>query len=302
MTEHDNAYAGLADAGDEAHWAFGTGFDDPLAGVDTTLPADVEGAALAAYCLMLADDALVLAQRLGEWIAHGPELEEEVALANIGLDLLGQARLLYTRAAAADPTVVPALPDGSPVPAEDALAYFRGPAEFRNVRLVELPNGDFARTLARLLVFATWRLALLQRLTASRDQVLAAVASKGLKELTYHRDYAARWVVTMAGGTAESRRRIEEGLAVVWPYVEELFAAQPVEEALTHQGVAVEPGALREECDRILDVVLTRSQLDRPTVAAAPLPGGREGRHTDDLTDLLGELQSVARAHPSGRW
>jgi hypothetical protein len=193
MNDHDNAYTGLIEAEDDARWAFGTSFDDPLAGVDTTLPADVDGAALAAYCLMLGDDALVSAQRLAEWSTHAPELEEEVALANIGLDLLGQARLLLARAAAADFHVVPALPEGSPVPAEDALAFFRDEHAYRNVRLTEQDNGDFARSMARLLVFSTWRLAVLQRLTASRDAVLAAVASKGVKELTYHRDYAARW-------------------------------------------------------------------------------------------------------------
>jgi ring-1,2-phenylacetyl-CoA epoxidase subunit PaaC len=173
MSEHDSvdhgAYTSLVEADDDARWAFGTSFDDPLAGVDTTVPRGVDATALATYCLMLADDALVLAQRLGEWTTHAPEIEEEVALANIGLDLLGQARLLLARAAAADPGVVPALPEGSPVPVDDRLAFFRDAGAFRNVHLVEQPNGDFAATMARLLVFSAWRLALLDHRRGGRE-------------------------------------------------------------------------------------------------------------------------------------
>jgi ring-1,2-phenylacetyl-CoA epoxidase subunit PaaC len=299
---HDNAYAGLldADTGPEAHWAFGTGFDDPLAGVDTSLPEGVDGATLATYCLMLGDDALVLAQRLGEWVAHGPELEEEVALANIGLDLLGQARLLYTRASAADPACVPVLPEGSPVPPEDALAFFRDADGFRNVRLVEQPRGDFAVTLVRLLAFSTWRLALLERLRHSNDPVLAAVAGKGLKEVTYHRDHAARWVVTLAQGTEESRRRVVAALDALVPWVDELFAPVAAETELP--GVAVVSADTRGEYDGIWHFVLGRADLTMPEAPPADLPGGRDGVHTDHLDALLAELQSVAREHPLGVW
>src|SRR5919107_1711562 len=155
----DSVYAGLHL--DDAHvaaggWAFGTSFEDPLAGVDTTVPDGVDRRDLAAYCLMLGDDALVLSHRLSEWCSRAPDLEEDIALANTALDLLGQARLLLARAAAADPDVVPVLPEGSPVPPEDALAFFREAGEFRNVRLVEPDNGDFAMTVVRLLVFSTW--------------------------------------------------------------------------------------------------------------------------------------------------
>src|SRR6478736_3548051 len=169
---HGSVYDGLL-GGDPSHWAFGTDFEDPLAGVDTTMPDGVEAADLGAYCLMLADDALVASQRLSEWCSRAPDLEEDIALANIALDLLGQARLLLARAAAADPSVVPALPEGSPVPAEDALAFFRDADDFRNVRLAEVPNGDFADAVVRVLLFSTWRLALFERLAGSRDAVLA---------------------------------------------------------------------------------------------------------------------------------
>jgi ring-1,2-phenylacetyl-CoA epoxidase subunit PaaC len=303
VNDHDSAYAGLVDANEHDQWAFGTSFDDPLAGVDTTLADGIDGADLAAYCLMLGDDALLAAQRLSQWSTKAPELEEEVALANIGLDLLGQARLLLARAAAADPTVVPPLPAGSPVPAEDALAFFRDEPQFRNVRLVELDNGDFACSITRLLVFSTHRLALLQRLRTSRDNVLAAVAAKGVKEITYHRDYAARWLVTLACGTAESRRRVEAALLVVWPYATELFTAHPVEQRLAESGAGVDPSTLRDEFDSVMTEVFHAAELPHPSVADAPDGGGhRDGNHTDAMAALLGEMQSLARQHPTGVW
>src|SRR6478672_12165870 len=214
---HDSVYDEDLLGGDATHWAFGTSFEDPLAGVDTTIPDGVDHEELAAYCLMLGDDALIYSHRLSEWCSRAPDLEEDIALANIALDLLGQARLLLARAAAADPSVVPALPDGSPVPPEDALAFFREAGELRNVRLTAVANGDFAHTIARLLVLSCARLALLQGLTTSRDTVLAAVAAKGVKELAYHRDYAGRWFLTLAQGTEESRGRLVAALEEIWP-------------------------------------------------------------------------------------
>jgi ring-1,2-phenylacetyl-CoA epoxidase subunit PaaC len=276
-----------------------------LAGVDTTLADGIDGADLAAYCLMLADDALISAQRLAQWCAKAPELEEEVALANIGLDLLGQARLLLARAAAADPSILPPLPVGSPVPAEDALAFFRDEEQFRCVRLVELENGDFACSIARLVAFATYRLALLCRLRASRDPVLAAVAAKGVNELTYHRDYAARWLVTLAGGNDESRRRVHAAVDRVWPYVDELFRPHPIEKRLADADAAVDPCELRAEFDAVIAQIFRAADLPIPTprpAAAAAGRTGRDGVHTPVLGELLAEMQSVARAHPLGRW
>ncbi|MGN6781140.1 MAG: 1,2-phenylacetyl-CoA epoxidase subunit PaaC, partial [Marmoricola sp.] len=246
VTDHDADHASVYDGlleGDDSRWAFGTSFEDPLAGVDTTIPAGVDHAALATYCLMLGDDALVASHRLSEWCSNAPDLEDDIALANIALDLLGQARLLLARAAAADPDVVPVLPDGSPVPAEDALAFFRDADAFRNVRLLEAPHGDFAETVARLLTFASWRLAVMERLVASADTVLAAIATKAVKELAYHRDYAGRWVVTLARGTAESRRRMTTGLAAVWPWRWELDRTTPAERALGGARVGGDPPA-----------------------------------------------------------
>ncbi|MBO0609082.1 1,2-phenylacetyl-CoA epoxidase subunit PaaC [Myceligenerans salitolerans] len=302
-TDHDNAYAGLLV--NDAHWAFGTDFEDPLAGVDTTVPDGVEPSVLAAYCLMLGDDALVASERISEWCSRAPDLEEDIALANIALDLLGQARLLLARAAAADPSVVPALPGDSPVPDEDRLAFFRDDRQFRNVRLAELPNGDFGETITRILLLSIWRLALFERLTGSRDAVLAAVAAKGVKELTYHRDFAGRWFLTLAQGTDESRRRVTAALTDLMPYWAELFGTHDVEAAAAASGVGVDPGQVAGEADAVLDQVLAVSGVDRPE--AAPRAGvrgrtGRDGLHTEALSRLLAETQSVARAHPRGRW
>ena len=304
LPDHDSVYDGLL-GGDDSQWAFGTDFEDPLAGVDTTVPDGVDTHELATYCLMLADDALVMSHRLSQWCSNAPDLEEDIALANIALDLLGQARLLLARAAAADPSVVPALPEGSPVPPEDALAFFRGDREFRNVRLVETDNGDFAVTIARLLLFSTWRLALLQRLAASRDHVLSAVAVKGVKEMTYHRDYAGRWFLTLARGTEESRRRLVAGLEATWPLHAELFTTHRVELVAADSGVGVDPADVADEVDVLLEQVFSMSGVDRPEVA--PLAGvrgetGRDGLHTEAFSRLLAEMQVVARAHPMGQW
>lgn len=310
---HDSAYDGLLDhhtAVDDSQWAFGLSHpglqsDDPLAGVDASIPPGVDRSVLATFCLMLGDDALVYSHRLSEWCSRGPDLEEDIALTNIALDLLGQARLLLTRAALADPGVVPALPAGSPVPAEDALAYFRDDAAFRNVRLVEAENGDFAVTIVRLLLFSTWRLALLQRMRASIDAVLAAIAEKGVKEVTYHRDYAGRWFLTLARGTEESRSRLLAGLELVWRMRDELFLPSPAETEVAAAGVGVDPATVAEEVSVVLDQVFTASGVEVPHVPqTGPVNGGRgrDGRHDEVFSLMLAQMQSVARAHPSGRW
>ncbi len=294
MTEDEfTAYHALGEDADDHRWAFGTGFTDPLEGVDTTVPAGVDGQALAAYCLMLGDDALIYSHRLQQWLTRAPELEEETALGNIALDLLGQARMLLARAGRAD---------GSGRD-EDSYAFFRDESGFRNVRMVERPDADFAELLARLLVFASWRLALFDGLRSSADPVLSAIAGKGVKELTYHRDYAAQWVIRLGDGTETSHAKMQRGLDVVWPLVDELFTEHSVERALP--GVAVNAGALRPEVDVVLDTVLATAGLDRPTVGALAAVGGRTGRdglHTEAMGYVLAELQSVARAHPDATW
>src|ERR1700689_1238707 len=198
MTEDEfAAYQSLAGDVEDPRWAFGTGFTDPLEGIDASVPDGVDAAALAAYCLMLGDDALISSHRLQQWMTRLPELEEETAVANIALDLLGQARMLLARAGLAEG-------EGRQ---EDRLGFFREGNEFRNVRLVGGPHAPFGR------------------LAASRDPVLAAIAAKGVNELSYHRDYAAQWVIRLGDGTRLSHEKMHAALGVIWPLVDELFRA-----------------------------------------------------------------------------
>jgi ring-1,2-phenylacetyl-CoA epoxidase subunit PaaC len=288
--------------GGEGQWAFGTGFDDPLAGVDTTVPDGVDPADLGAYCLMLGDDALVLAQRLTQWVTAAPELEEEVAIGNTALDLLGQARLLLARAGSVGVFGRSRALATSSIPDEDALAYFRDPDEFRNTGLVEAPNGDFGQTMVRLLVASTVRLAAFAGLRGSRDPVLAAIAAKGVPELTYHRDHAARWVLRLGDGTAESHGRTQAGVDAVWPLLADLFSPTDVETRLTAAGVAVDPAELRDEVHDVLTEVLTRATLDVPGWPVHLPARGRTGQHSPELTGLLAEMQGLARQHPAATW
>jgi ring-1,2-phenylacetyl-CoA epoxidase subunit PaaC len=290
----DTAYEAISEETDTGHrWAFGTGFTGPLDGVDTTLPDGVAGADLAQYCLMLGDDALVYSHRLQQWMTRLPELEEETALANIALDLLGQARMLLARAGLAE----------GKGRQEDQLAFFRDEHEFLNVRLVEALDADFAELAGRLLIFSAWRLALFSQLAESADPVLAAIAAKGVKELTYHRDYAAQWVIRLGDGTPLSHAKMQAALGVVWPLVEELFEADPVTAALP--GVAADPAGVRGEVGAVLDDVLDAATLDRPgnaPMARVAGKSGRDGVHTEAFGYLLAELQSLARAHPGATW
>jgi ring-1,2-phenylacetyl-CoA epoxidase subunit PaaC len=311
--EHDptDAYRSLAESvdHDDPRWAFGTaatgtGIEDLAAEITSPVPDGVDAADLAAYCLMLGDDALVLAQRLTEWVTNAPELEEEVALANIALDLLGQARVLLARAGHVE--AVSTAGSARASRDEDALAYLRPEAEFRNVALAELPDElDFARAVARLLLFSTWRLALLHRLRDSHDAVLAAVAAKGVKEVAYHRDYAARWTLRLGDGTAVSHRRMQDALDAVLPYAEELFRTSDVERRLVAAGVAVDPATVRAEVDAVLAEVFSAATLRRTDVRPIGTTGGRSGRqglHTEYLGPLLAVLQSLARQHPGATW
>jgi ring-1,2-phenylacetyl-CoA epoxidase subunit PaaC len=292
MNNDDNPYDLLgADDGDDHRWAFGTGFTDALEGIDTAIPVSVDRDALGTYCLMLGDDALIYSHRLQQWITRMPELEEETALANVALDLLGQARMLLARAG----TVLGRT--------EDQLAYFRDENEFRNVRLVERLDEDFAELVTRLLVFSTWRLATFEALTTSKDPVLAAIAGKGVKELSYHRDYAAQWVVRLGDGTELSKARAQAALGIVWPLVDELFRTNDTEKALPR--AAVDSTTLRGAVDVVIDTVLATAGLERPD--AAPLAAvagrtGRDGLHTEALGYVVAELQSVARQDPDATW
>ncbi|HEX5857461.1 MAG TPA: 1,2-phenylacetyl-CoA epoxidase subunit PaaC [Microbacterium sp.] len=242
---------------------------------------------VAAYALGLGDDALILAQQLGWWISRAPELEEDIALANIALDLLGHARSLLRYAGTADGRT------------EDDLAYWRGEAEFRSRWLFEQPNGDFAHTIVRQLLASAYFRALYAGLAASADPTLAAIAAKAEKEVAYHLDHAEQWMRRLALGTDESRRRTMAALADLWPYVGELFADDAASRSLP--GIAALPSSLRNEVDAELAGILAACDLEAPTVPFSS-GGGREGRHSSYLGFLLAEMQVLARQHPGATW
>ncbi|MFJ6374536.1 1,2-phenylacetyl-CoA epoxidase subunit PaaC [Pseudarthrobacter oxydans] len=249
----------------------------------------------AEYALRLGDDALILAQRLGHWISRAPELEEDIALGNIALDELGHARSFLSYAGGAMTN-----DDGS-ARSEDDLAYFRREHEFRSVQLFEQPNGDFAATIARQFVVSYYQFLLYSRLTESQDATLAAIAAKAVKEVDYHRDHAAQWVLRLAGGTEESRKRMIHGFRIMWPYVEELFRDDALTERLAEAGIAVAPSSLKEDFDRLTGEILNEAELEVPDVPAAP-GGGRQGRHSEHLGYILAEMQVLAREHPGAKW
>lgn len=248
------------------------------------IPASAD---VAEYALRLGDDALILSQQLGAWISRAPELEEDVALANIALDLLGHARSLLRYAGAFDGRT------------EDDLAYFRDEPEFRSAWIVEQPNGDFAQTIARQFVVSTYMFELYAALRKSTDRTFSAVAEKALKEVDYHRDHAVQWMLRLAGGTEESRARIIRATTDVWPYVDELFRDDKLVERLGD--AAARPSTLRPGFDAVVSTMFAEAQLDVPTVAASSA-GGRHGTHATPFGHLLAEMQVLARRHPGATW
>jgi ring-1,2-phenylacetyl-CoA epoxidase subunit PaaC len=238
------------------------------------------------YTLRLGDDALISAQRTAEWIAAAPQLEEDVALGNIGLDQLGQARSLLQYAGSLAGRT------------EDELAYFRDEREFLNLQLCELPNGDFAHAMARLLFFATYQHLLYEELRLSADETLSGVAGKAVKEVAYHVDHATQWVLRLGDGTDESHRRMQDALDALFPYTAEMFES---DELVQRLDVAVDPSTFQQAwLDRVMAVV-DESTCAWPT-SSYQHSGGRDGRHTEHLGYLLAELQHVARSHPGATW
>ena len=239
------------------------------------------------YLLRLGDDALIAAQRMSEWVSRAPELEEDMALANIALDQLGQARMLLTYAGEVE----------GAGRTEDTLAYLRTDREFRNCQLVELPNGDFAVTMAKLLFFSAYQQLLYGRLVESSDERLAAIAAKAIKEVAYHVDHAIQWTLRLGDGTEESHRRMQDAVDQIWPYTNELF--EPDQPA--GDGIGVDPATLRDEWLATVEKVLAEATVERPEDGWAPT-GGRSGIHTEALSYLLAEMQSVHRMYPGAQW
>jgi ring-1,2-phenylacetyl-CoA epoxidase subunit PaaC len=254
-------------------------------------PAPDANGALFDYLLRLGDDSLVLGQRLSEWCGHAPSVEVDLSLANIALDLVGQATLFLAYAGEVEGKGR----DG------DALAFHRDVLDFRNCWLVEQPNGDFAQTMARQFLFSTWQRRLFAHLAGSADARIAAIAEKAVKEVTYHAELAREWVVRLGDGTDESRRRIEEGIEWMARFVPELFETDDVAAALAASGIAPDLAAFRADYEEEIAAALAEATL--PALAQhRPILGGRRGHHSEHLGHLLCTMQFLPRTYPDAVW
>jgi ring-1,2-phenylacetyl-CoA epoxidase subunit PaaC len=243
------------------------------------------------YVLHIADTSLILGQRLSEWCGHGPVIEEDIALTNVALDLIGQARLLLTHAGRLEGR-------GRD---EDQFAFLRTEPQYRNLAIVELPNGDFGRTILRNFLVAAWQQGLWQRLTTSSDAELAAIAAKSLKETRYHLQHASDWVVRLGDGTDESRARMQRALDTLWPYTAEFFSAAAEDRVIEAAAVVPAWSALEPAWDAVVRPVLEVATLTTP----APTPfrsRGKHGQHTEYMGHLLTEMQYLQRTYPGGTW
>ena len=249
--------------------------------------------ALFEYLLRLGDDRLVLGHRLSEWCGHGPILEEDIALSNVALDLLGQATMFLRLAGAVE----------GKGRDEDALAYFRDAVEFRNCQLVELPRGDFGFTIARQFLFDVYAVVVLDALSRSTNADVAAIAAKSLKEAKYHVRHSGEWMLKLGDGTEESHRRVQRALDQLWRFTAELFAADEIDAVMLQSGVGIDLAALRSTWEQLVRDVVWRATLTLPNdPPKAATRGGRGGAHTEFLGHMLAEMQIVARSHPGASW
>jgi ring-1,2-phenylacetyl-CoA epoxidase subunit PaaC len=243
------------------------------------------------YLLRLADTSLVLGQRLGEWVGHAPALEEDLGLANIALDLIGQARLFLAYAGEVEGRARD----------EDALAFLRDAPEFCNVSLAEQPNGDFGSTIVRQFLLDAWQLELYEALAGSSDPRLAEIAAKAVKETRYHLRYSAGWVVRLGDGTAESHARVQQALDELWRFTDELLTPDALDEEMAAAGVAPSLTVLRPRWEERVNPVLAEATLKRPAAARYPWQGKR-GVHTEHLGHMLAEMQHLPRTFPGVTW
>ncbi|WP_151639206.1 1,2-phenylacetyl-CoA epoxidase subunit PaaC [Noviherbaspirillum aerium] len=244
------------------------------------------------YLLRLADSAMVLSQRLSEWCGKGPALEEDMALTNVALDLIGQARFWYTYAGEIE----------GKGRDEDQLAYLRDAPDFRNLLLVEQPNGSYADTLARQFYFDAWHFLLLRELAASSDERIAGIAGKSIKEVAYHVRRSGDLIVRLGDGTEQSHRMMQDALDDLWMYTGEMFKADAVEQAMAEQGVGPDIASLREPWLKHVSEVFEEATLTLPPVDAWMQKGGKQGVHTEHLGYLLAEMQFLQRAYPGASW
>lgn len=259
------------------------------------------------YTLHLADNALIIGHRNSEWTGHGPILEQDIAISNIALDLIGQARNLYQYAAQLSPdSDLPLLSRRSNSEmTEDTLAYLRDSHEFQNCLLAEQPNGDWGKTILRQFFFSTYQFYLYGRLQHSKDETLAAIAEKAQKEVTYHLRWSAEWVIRLGDGTEESHNRMQQAMDDLWKFTGELFQPAPYEQRLAQQGIGVDLALLKPLWDEKINAVLSEATLADESgkrQKAWMQTGGKEGRHTEHLGYILAEMQHLQRMYPDSEW
>lgn len=243
------------------------------------------------YLLRLGDNSLILGQRLAEWCGHAPMLEEDLALTNIGLDLLGQARMFLSYAGDLE----------GKGRDEDRLAYFRDTKDWRNLLLLEQPNGDFAKTMARQFFFDSFQYLQFEALSSSSDDRLAGIAAKSLKETSYHRRHSADWVIRLGDGTDESHEKMQRAIDELWGYLPEMFEMDAVDDAIVADGIGVDVAGLRTKWDAYVNDVLAEATLTRPEDSWS-VRGSREGKHSEHLGYILAEMQFLPRAYPDAKW
>jgi ring-1,2-phenylacetyl-CoA epoxidase subunit PaaC len=253
---------------------------------------------LITYTLHLADNTLILGQRNSEWTGHGPILEQDIAISNIALDMIGQARMFYQYAAQ---LINKTAGEGNGTATEDSLAYMRNADDFKNCLLVELEKGDWAKTTLRQFFFSTYQFYLYRRLQYSIDTTLAAIAAKALKEVTYHLRWSAEWVIRLGDGTGESHQRITAALQELWPYTGELTTAAIFETGLAEKGIAVDVNNIKEEWLTNVQEVLDEATLQLPENSWMQ-SGGKHGIHTEHMGYILSEFQYMQRVYPGMEW
>ncbi len=258
-------------------------FDAPAAGEPDAARFD--------YLLRLGDDALILGQRLGEWCGHAPALEVDLSLTNLALDLIGQATMLLNAAGDCEG----AERDG------DELAFKRDALDFRNCLLVEQPNGDFGRTIARQLLFSTWQHLHFQKLAESSDTQLRDIAAKAVKEVAYHRELASEWTVRLGDGTEESARRMSDGLDWCWRFIPELFEVDELLDGLIARGIDADPRSFEPDYRSAIGQVLEDAKIEAPG-EQRPILGGRRGHHSEHLGHILAQMQFLPRTYPDAKW
>jgi ring-1,2-phenylacetyl-CoA epoxidase subunit PaaC len=254
--------------------------------------------ALFNYTLYLADSSLIMGHRLSEWTGHGPMLEQDIAISNIALDLIGQSRNFYQYAAT---MANPNGPDENNI-TEDDLAYLRDAGEFKNLLLTELPNGDWAKTILKIFFFSAWQFYFYQKLIYSSDRQLSAIAEKSLKEVTYHVKWSSEWVIRLGDGTPESKRRIEMALEELWPFTGEMFEPSAFEMEETQERISVSVSEIKNGWLNKIQSVFEEATLDLPKEGIWMQSGGKSGVHTEYLGYLLAEMQFLQRAYPGCEW